>query len=172
MAWACALMATLAMGCLVTEDGSFTVEENFPAVIESQAGAAYPLGRVHVLDLDEAGATVGDLPLEVVITDFNVEQGLQAVVLVDDLDTPGGTADPIAATGELQRELTVTISNPQTLMDVGCHRVEMQVSSRFRFSFPPEPVDPDDLGSAVWWFFTRTDPAQQFDPASCPAGQQ
>lgn len=171
MARLCAVLAmTTTMGCLVTEEGDFPVEENLPPFITSQPGAEFPLDRVHVLALDGGGGMALNIPLDVIITDLNVDQTLQGLVLVDNL--PPEILDPIAPAPDdsPERDVTVTFDTAQ-LQSSGCHRVELRVSSAFGF-FSIEPELEGDLGTAVWWFFSKDDPTNTFDPASCPGPRQ
>lgn len=166
--WVCALATLLNMGCLVTEDGDFPIEDNHPPSIASQSGADFPFDRVHVLDRSAGDGMPLDIPLEIVVTDLNLDQTLRGLVIVDNLE-PAPIDVPPASEPSLHRDVEVTFNTSQ-LEVPGCHRVEVRVSSQFGF-FSPDPVDPMDLGTAVWWFFTKSDPTQTFDPAECPVPQ-
>lgn len=167
----CAVLAMFAMGCLVTNSKDFSVEPNVPPTIASAPGAMYSLGDLHVLDLSASGGTTPNIQLDVVVTDLNVQQSLQYVVYIDGTIQGGGMIQP-TADGSPDRDLMAT-PDVAPLMQSGCHRVEMDVSGRFQFanstSVKLVPVEAGDIGTAVWWFFTKTDPTQVIDPASCPS---
>jgi hypothetical protein len=170
-----ALLLVLPMGCVVTETGDFPLERNYPASVRTASTAAYQLGRIHVLNIEDIEAgTAPPLRLDVIITNLNVNDDLQAAVLVDDQAEPRTFVD-IRAAGALERSEDISFESPRFL-EPGCHRVELQLSRRFffppPFGFPPCPEDPDDLGRAVWWFFTRQDDTDTFDPAQCPEGPE
>jgi hypothetical protein len=160
------LSCALSLGCLVTDSRDFPSEESYPPSVRSQPGAKYPLGRIWVLDLtDEAQL---DIPLDVIISDLNVDQDLQALVFVDTIESARGGKEAIRPTHDLSVERVETIEFDVSALRVeGCHRVELQVSSQF-CTLIPVPVREGDLGSAVWWFFTREDPTRTFDPVQCP----
>lgn len=168
MAVRAALLLVLVMGCVVTETGEFPLEENHPASIRSHSAAEYPLGRIHVLELSEEPTP--EILLDVIVSTRNVEDDLEAIVLVDTVEEQRRYTS-IPAEGTVDRRVEVDFDDSDLLVP-GCHRVELQVSTLF-VPLPPAgvplvPAEETDLGSAVWWFFTRDDPTTTFDPAQCP----
>jgi hypothetical protein len=166
------LIPMLIMGCVVTEHGDFPLERNYPASIRSQPGTDFPLGRIHVIELTNGAQP--DIELDVIISDLNVDDDLEAMVFVNTREQADGFTPVFAMGGAVERwEVVEFDSSP--LQVEGCHRVELQVSTAFvrepPFGVPIYPADADDLGSAVWWFFTRDDPTRTFDPAACPVRQ-
>ncbi len=154
--------------CLVTEDVDYSPEPNWPPSIESQPGAQHPLREMVVVDLDAPpDGGLSDLPLEVEVRDPNVDDELQAKVFVDD-GTNATVRAPVPPSGSPVRRLTIAVPLQGPLLVLGCHRVELRVTRRFRFVPPQEPEEPGDLGTAVWWVVTRDDTQRTFDPSSCP----
>lgn len=172
MAALVAVLSVLVMGCVVTETGDFPLEENHPASIRSHPAADYPLGRIHVLELAEDPTP--EIELDVIVSNLNVEDDLEAIVLVDTVEEQRRYT-AIAAEGTVERRVEIDFDDADLLVP-GCHRVELQVSTRF-VPLPPAgvplvPADEADVASAVWWFFTRDEPTTTFDPAQCPVRPQ
>ncbi len=162
------LLCVTASACLVTEDVDYSPEPNWPPSIESQPGAQHPLRELVVVDLDALpDGGLSELPLEVEIRDPNVDDELQAKVFVDEEQNATVRA-PVPPSGEPVRRLTVAVPLQGPLLVLGCHRVELRVTRRFRFVPPQEPEEPGDLGTAVWWVVTRDDTQRSIDPSSCP----
>ena len=169
--WTCALalLGCLTGGCLVTEDVTYEPEPNLPPSIRSLPDARYPLERVIVLDLDALDGTQMELPLEVEVRDPNVDQELQAKVFVDTLQAASARAlVPPDPEGAVARPLVVTLPLQGPLLDVGCHRIQLRVTHRFKFQPPDQPEEPGDMATATWWVFTRSPAERLVDPASCP----
>ncbi len=160
--------AMLFAGCLVTEDLDYVPEPNWPPSVESQPGAQHPIREVIVLDLGaQLDGGSSEIPLEVLVRDPNVEDELQGKLFVDEQQN-AAVRVPIPPSGSAERLLTVAVPVQGPLLSVGCHRLELRVTRRFRFVPPQEPEEPGDLGTAVWWVYTRDETQRSFDPASCP----
>jgi hypothetical protein len=171
------LFATLpaAAGCLVTDSVDFEREPNFPPSIQSRAGAANPLNEVIVRVLEENGT--GPIPLAINVLDPNVEQELRLKAFADNdrmneqlLRTlPPRPQQDDGGLGASPTVRPVTLEVPSAAFRIpGCHRLEVRVSSEFQFERPAEPVLEGDLGTAVWWVFTKNTQTDRVDPSSCP----
>ncbi|MCA9583540.1 MAG: hypothetical protein KC416_17195, partial [Myxococcales bacterium] len=150
------------MGCLVTEQIDFPVEENLPPKIIADP-ERNPLQRILVFNLGDE-TTPGDTELEIVVTirDPNVEDELQwrAFMNLDDtLGVPQGweTGGRIQPSSVEDRPHSFQVPGSAFGIDPGCRRIDLLVSKQFR---SPEadilPVEPGDIDRATWWVNVRT----------------
>lgn len=156
--------SALAAGCLVTPPPDFPAEAPVTApVIVDQQGVTTPrLGNL-------VSAVRGDAPVRVTfnvpIDDANADDALQYQFFVnndrDCLTSDGGVGcapglfRERAATGQRRRLITETLS----FDTLGCHRVELWVSSSFVFGGNfRTPRRAGDVASTSWWVFVRAQP--------------
>ena len=150
------------MGCLVTEEIEFSLEENLPPSVETSPSSQTPLNSLIIIESDDPSELTEELALEVIVRDPNVDQLLRWGLFID---SPPAIADgEIPATGELRRDLRISVDK-NSLLDNGCHRIELLVSTDFGLL---GPEDPDDVGTGTWWVATVTMDDPTFDPNSCP----
>jgi len=150
------------MGCLVTEEIEFSLEENLPPSVETSPSSQTPLNSLIIINSDDPSELTEELALEVVVRDPNVSQLLRWGLFID---SPPAIADgEIPATGELRRDLRISVDK-SSLLDNGCHRIELLVSTDFGLL---GPEDPDDVGTGIWWVATVTMDDPTLDPNSCP----
>lgn len=158
------------MGCLVTDEIEFRPETSYPPSIESRPGAENPLDEVIVVDTSATGldgGTGGEIMLEVFVRDPNVQETLFAKLYRDN-DSVAIRELPIPPDGSGATKRAIDIRVPMTAVATpGCHRLELRVTSQFEFG-SPDPVDPDDLGTAVWWVATHSGEDPSIDPSLCP----
>jgi hypothetical protein len=161
------------MGCLVTEEAQFQQVDNFPPSIESRSGE-HPLTEVIEIDLEKEQPSQS-IVFDVQIRDPNVTQTLFLKAFKNN-DFTGEIAraeippdDPALVSEMEARVRDVQINVPRGPFQVtGCHRLELRVSSNFEFEAPAEPAQAGDLGTAVWWIFTKDSAKREFDPVNCP----
>jgi hypothetical protein len=124
-----------------------------------------------VVRIDLSGATdvdggVGPPEFQPTIRDCNEDQALDAYWLLDHDDSlpllKGGPLD-VPPSG---RDLSFTV--PLELLDVGCHRLEVRASGALDGT---EPVEPGDLGRAVWWLAVVDESTTFIDMTTCPNEQ-
>lgn len=150
------------MGCLVTEEIEFSLEENLPPSVETGPSSQTPLNSLIIIQSDDPSELTEELALEVIVRDPNVSQLLRWGLFID---SPPAIADgEIPATGELRRDLRISVDK-SSLLDNGCHRIELLVSTDFGLL---GPEDPEDVGTGTWWVATVTMDDPTFDPNSCP----
>ena len=128
--------------------------QNDPPTIESQPGTSYPIDKTSVLNLD-ASSSEQELTLDVVVSDFDVEQQLEFRVFLDS-PPPPETVLPsqqgvIPATGSVERPYELTVPY-EALVPGKCHKIELVVVGKFGSSVDPrQPVEPGDIAEAFWW---------------------
>ena len=157
-------LANLVLPACITSDIRLRESENFPPSIESSPTATNPLRTW--INFVPTSTTDGGAPehqafeLDFVVRDPDVDQSLELLVFVDGRST--GIADgdqiPVAVDGD-RRVRSVSYSTANILEDLrppGCHTIEILVSGSF-LPGRPEPTEPGDLGTAVWWVATRAD---------------
>ncbi len=121
----------------------------------------------------------GELELPIIVRDENVNDQLFVQVWIDFVagETPGdfsGTAlypDPleVAQTGVPDRDFIVRIGHSNFTSAVRCHRVEIRVTRAFKPTIPlRNPVDPADLGTAVFWVAMKGTPTDDVGMNTCP----
>ncbi len=163
-------------GCLVTDKFQLHQQPDFPPSIVSR-----PSARDHGTSLDEvvrlnlsdtatADGGTSSLTFPVTVRDPNTLQGLVYHTYLDFDPTPGANnglfvdSQPIPSG---QRDVDILLD--KTRLTPGCHKFEMLVSSRFVDSAPQrDPVEPGDLGSAVWWLAVTDSTHTTVEMTTCP----
>ncbi|MFW5921114.1 MAG: hypothetical protein ACOCUS_04685 [Polyangiales bacterium] len=153
-------------GCLVTDKAELEQEENFPPSIESQTGmdVEHPLDEVIIFNQDEE-AFDGELELDVIVRDPNVDQELILQTFVDGAGRIG--FDSLPGDGEVERRRNVFVEEGLFSQE-GCRRIDLLVSSDFQLGNLRKPTEPGDIGTARWWVFTRPAAAEEINPSICP----
>lgn len=157
------LSLACATGCVLTSrpDELATEPPLTPPVIQDIQGLTTP--RLHNLVLIETQTQSAQVGLRVPVDDDNVEDTLQYQFFVDDLrdcvPRDGGvgceplTTREIPPNGERRR----IVSQQVRVSGLGCHRVELWVSSRFQLSGNfRTPVREGDVSFTTWWVFLRS----------------
>jgi hypothetical protein len=158
-----AACSTSLMGCIL-RDFDYQEPVNVPPAVlpmEDLSGQ-----RIRIIDLDTplAGdAGIGwDLTFSATIRDPNVQQPLTGLIYLDrNPNAPGrqGLIDdrtiPVQQ-GDHPWDRTFTFELPSEQLaeqDVGCHWVELVVTSTSNISGIADPrlLDPSDVGVGVWW---------------------
>lgn len=160
------------VGCVITSQSSFQpLPAVTPPVIVDEPGVTSPrLSNIVVL---ERGDDPVQLSFRVPVDDDGVDDPLQYQFFVnadrDCLPRDGGNnCEPTLRLGERaatgMRRRFVEQSN-LTIPNLGCNRVELWVSSRFRLSGNYRtPEREGDVASATWWVFVRPRPGTTTDP--------
>ena len=144
--------ATMTMGCLVTDKVEFKEPPNVPPVLT--APGENPPTEIVTFQLMGEAAGPNEERFELVISDVNVDQSLVLLPLLDSEIIEGSI---IAPTNDQLRSTTFILGEPalRTLVapgedPVGCHKLEIRVSSAFRPG-SREPIEEGDVDSIVWW---------------------
>ncbi len=164
----------LSMGCLVTDSVKVPESPEFPPSVVTESTATYPLDRIMIVNRDEVA---GDLELEIIVRDANVDQDLEVQVYVDfsgdtnafvPQDFGDGEDNVIVATGTVERSVTLRVP-VEKLGALGCHQIELLVSSDFQ-NFPNfrQPVIPGDLHQSVWWAALIDQSDRDVEMTLCP----
>lgn len=178
-AWVGVSALSLAMltmtGCITTRGFDCPPPPNTPPSVETTDTSPRPLSRIVTFDLDNRTGPDGGLPeiqFEVVVRDtdgvaqdhckvwLNFQPG-QAAMFDRQL-----TPDPGVST---RAHFSFTL--PTTSLTAGsCARLELRVSSAFRPEpLTHEPVDANDIGTAVWWIAPTSSSTQpSVDMTACP----
>lgn len=166
------LIAFSMPACLITEELSIPEDPNFPPGVVSAPSATFPLDQVVEVDRD---MVTGDVELEIVVRDANVDQELQMQVYVDFVDSfnasyiPQANDNRIIATGTVERSLTLRVPVARLGNAGECHKIELLVSSGFQ-GFPnfrlPELAG--DLHQSVWWVALTDTAFPTVDMSTCP----
>lgn len=160
-----------AVGCLITSQSSFQpLPPVTTPVIVDEPGVTSP--RLANLVVVERGDQTTLVSFRVPVDDDGLDDPLQFQFFVntdrDCLPRDGGNnCEPTlrlgerAPTGARRRFVQQDI----TLPNLGCNRVELWVSSRFRLSGNYRTPERDgDVSSATWWIFVRPRPGTTTDP--------
>ena len=169
-----AFMGCINIGCLVTDPIEFPEEQNYPPSIATKLTDPHPLHQIIRINTDErtADGGVGELTLGVTVRDPNIDQALVYKVFVDfDQNLP---KSPVAGRGipagsSIERQLEVTLPHGVLGEVDRCHRIELLVSSAFVADHPfRDPVDPNDLATAVWWVELAQNSGTSVPMSTCP----
>ncbi len=160
------LLLASTTGCVLTLAPSGLADEPpvTPPVILDVQGVTEP--RLHnLVTLEEGGASTA-VRFSVPVDDDNVLDRLQFQFFIDDVrdcvPRDGGTnCEPqerlgeLGSTGDRRRVINRTLR----IAGIGCHRVELWVSSNFQLSGNfRTPVREGDVSFATWWIFLRSRP--------------
>lgn len=150
------------MGCLVTDRIEVEEEPLCSPSIVSPPGADHPLDqivRVVLRDGTELDGGTAEERFQVTIRDCNVDQDLEAVMLLDARPELGGfrgrMLGDIRGNGSLERDFDFVVDHSELAAlrtrpeEPSCHKVELRVGSRLNFA--AEPEDRAEFASAVWW---------------------
>lgn len=172
--------ASLLPACLITDSLDEPRELNLPpAIVSSPAAATLPiptdLESIVSVDLqrDAPEGGPGEVVLPVEVRDPNLEQALFYRFFVD-FDAELNATSPISGdrippSGELARDLTVTVPFSALGTAGRCHKLELRVSSAFVDPLPQyDPVDAEDLAVAVWWLRLTDEVHPTVDLSTCP----
>lgn len=165
-------LVLLMPACLITEELSIPEDPNFPPGVVSAPSATFPLDQVVEVDRD---AMTGDVELDIVVRDANVDQELQMQVYVDFVDSfsasyvPQANDDRIIAMGTVERSLTLRVPVARLGNAGECHKIELLVSSGFQ-GFPNfrVPELAGDLHQSVWWVAVTDAAFPTVDMSTCP----
>ena len=168
--------AMLMMGCLVTDKIEVEQEQNLPpsSVFRSNDPDRPSPARIHTFDITgtsarDGGVGAAELTFEVEVRDPNLEQGLVAQILTD---TGTANIDRIGSTGALTRAFQFRLNAADLSPDgdpsraIGCHRVELWVSSSFLGN--RVPADENDVAAMFWWIRAVGATPGEIDLSSCP----
>lgn len=158
------------MGCLITTPSSFqALPPVTTPIIVDEPGVTDP--RIANLVVAQRGDRDVVLPFHILVDDDGIDDPLQYLFFInvdrDCLPRDGGSqcgatiVRDQAPSGVRRRVL----DQPIRLTDIGCNRVEMWVSSRFRLNGNYHTPERDgDVASATWWVFVRPPPGTPTDP--------
>jgi hypothetical protein len=121
----------------------------------------------------------GELELPIIVRDENINDQLFVQVWIDYrageeegqfTGTPLYTNPPeVAQSGFPDRDFIVRIDHSYFTSDVRCHRVEVRVTRAFKPVIPlRDPVDPLDLGAAVFWVAMKGTATDDVGMNTCP----
>jgi hypothetical protein len=137
--------------------GGTCPEENYPPSVVSQPGAEYPLNLIGRLNLDDPlpPGTPGEVPLEVIVRDPNVEQTLEFRLFLDSPPPPAAEfpiqEGRIEPSGFVERPRDLTVAYDMLSPGV-CHKIELVVVGQFASNTEPRrPLEPGDFDQVTWW---------------------
>lgn len=167
-----ALLATsCTVGCVITSPTSFDpLPPLTPPVIVDEPGVTAP--RISNLVRVERGDQPVQVSFSVPVDDDGVDDPLQYQFFVnadrDCIPRDGGTnCEPTVRLGEAPTNGTRRrlVRRDIPIPNVGCNRVDLWVSSRFRLSGTYRaPEREGDVAFASWWIFVRPRPGTTPDP--------
>ena len=167
-------------GCLITQPVQFEAPSGSPpSITGGTTHESHPLDEIILLRVGDpvvgdAGAVSTATPIVVEVRDPDVDQELAYKVYVDynaSDPRPPNRSDFLPALARspgvdrTRRRLEFPL--PTGLTTVGCHRIELVVSSGFRPD-TREPLREGDLATAVWWVATEPMGGGLVDMVSCP----
>lgn len=166
------------MGCIV-RDLDYESPANLPASVHSTPES--PMSMVRVVDLDapiggDGGASTG-VPFVATVRDANVGQTLYGLIYLD--RNPVAPSDRsligdviiLPEQDEDPHSRRVAFEVPRAdlvALDVGCHWVELLVTSELTGISNPRPADPTDVGIGVWWLMVVNDATPTVGMDGCP----
>jgi len=158
-----AAVATGALGACITQVAQYEVAPNTPPSVETPDSISphSPLNRIvrlSDLTMADGGVGSGDLVLDALVRDANLDQVLHYRLFLN--YTPGSSPirdNDIPPTGVLERRVTITLAAAD-LSARACNRIELLVTSEAWPSAarPRDPAEPGDVGTATW-FVVRDD---------------
>lgn len=170
-------------GCLVTDERTFPEEVSCPPSLVTPSGANHPLNQIVDIVLDEmpvgddAGVpTSATTTFDLQVRDCNENQELRWQAFLDfNPNFSSQRSLPFAdgrliANGSETRTLQVTLDHAQVAENApACHKVEVLVSGRFDFGTRTrEPLEPGDLGVAVFWLGVKNTASDVVNMEACP----
>jgi hypothetical protein len=165
-------------GCLITDPNQIGDPTNVPAALRSP-----PEAEADHVALDQIITQVydpeGELEIPIIVRDENINDRLFAQVWIDFrageeegefTGTPLYNVPPeVPKSGVPDRDFIVRIDHDTFTSDVRCHRVEIRVTRAFKSIIPlRDPVDPADLGAAVFWVAMKGTPTDDVGMNTCP----
>jgi len=170
-----AASTTLLMGCILRDFDYEPPANSWPSVESMPSTGATPLNRIHKVDLSAAIGGDGGLPneerFEVIVRDDDIAQRLEGRVYLDSVLLQERLI-PAELDSPEPRRRTLSFDIPRSRLSVGCHLVELLVSSENGFEpFPSRtPLEAGDIASAQWWI-AAVPTEDESIVMECPVGQ-
>lgn len=166
------LTSSLALtGCLAFDKVELPEIPDYPPSVVDHVDTPHPSSGI--IELDFSDNNTDPLVLMVVLRDANLSQPLTYRVFVDGTPNDSNMVvyETVAATGEYDRPVTVSVPSVPSLNPRGCHRVELIVSGAFANTGVDQriPARTNDFASLVWWVRSSDDVITPIDLQSCPA---